>query len=111
MYYYYNVLLTPLCIIIFFSFCIDVTHSVFCTTYVLLFIVYVTLPAGIGPIAVGNKYIIYIRLLILNLVVCVLLRVLDQVQGFPSNATLFHTTHYLGDKKLAYFRNKKNKIN
>jgi hypothetical protein len=26
---------------------------------------------------------------ILNLVVCILLRVLDQVQGFPSNATLF----------------------
>jgi hypothetical protein len=25
----------------------------------------------------------------LNLVVCILLRVLDQVQGFPSNATLF----------------------
>jgi hypothetical protein len=26
---------------------------------------------------------------ILNFVVCILLRVLDQVQGFPSNATLF----------------------
>jgi hypothetical protein len=26
---------------------------------------------------------------VLNLVVCILLRVLDQVQGFPSNATLF----------------------
>jgi hypothetical protein len=25
----------------------------------------------------------------LNLVVCILLRLLDQVQGFPSNATLF----------------------
>jgi hypothetical protein len=25
----------------------------------------------------------------LNLVLCILLRVLDQVQGFPSNATLF----------------------
>jgi hypothetical protein len=28
-------------------------------------------------------------LLLLNLGVCILLRVLDQVQGFPSNATLF----------------------
>jgi hypothetical protein len=27
--------------------------------------------------------------MILNLVVCILLRVLGQVQGFPSNATLF----------------------
>jgi hypothetical protein len=27
--------------------------------------------------------------IILNLVVCILLCVLDQVQGFPSNATLF----------------------
>jgi hypothetical protein len=26
---------------------------------------------------------------ILNLVVCILLRVIDEVQGFPSNATLF----------------------
>jgi hypothetical protein len=26
---------------------------------------------------------------ILNLVVCILLRVLDKVQGFPPNATLF----------------------
>jgi hypothetical protein len=30
-----------------------------------------------------------IILLILNLVVCILLCVLDQVQGFPSKATLF----------------------
>jgi hypothetical protein len=30
-----------------------------------------------------------IYVLVLNLVVCILLRVLDQVQGFPSNATLF----------------------
>jgi hypothetical protein len=28
-----------------------------------------------------------LQLKILNLVVCILLRVLDQVQGFPSNAT------------------------
>jgi hypothetical protein len=40
-------------------FCINVTHSVFCTTYALLFIVYVTLQPGIGPIVVRNKYIIY----------------------------------------------------
>jgi hypothetical protein len=30
-----------------------------------------------------------LALIILNLGVCILLRVLDQVQGFPSNATLF----------------------
>jgi hypothetical protein len=47
------------------------SHSVYsvlllCTLYYLritvyvLFIVYVTLPPGIGPIAVGNKYILYI---------------------------------------------------
>jgi hypothetical protein len=34
--------------------------------------------------------IVEVRLLLfLNLVGCILLRVLDQVQGFPSNATLF----------------------
>jgi hypothetical protein len=42
---------------------ITVTHSVFCILYYLcitfyvLFIVCVTLPPNIGPIAVGNKYI------------------------------------------------------
>jgi hypothetical protein len=30
-----------------------------------------------------------LALMILNLGVCILLSVLDQVQGFPSNATLF----------------------
>jgi hypothetical protein len=60
------VLLSSLCINIF-AFCVNVTHSVFCTTYVLLFmycslfIVYVTLPPVIGPIAVGNKYM-YIKI-------------------------------------------------
>jgi hypothetical protein len=29
------------------------------------------------------------KIFILNLGVCILLRVLDQVQGFPSNVTLF----------------------
>jgi hypothetical protein len=60
--------LTSLCINVFAfcTFCITVTHSVFCTTYVrvvyVLFVVYVTLPPGIGPIPVGIKYvyIIYI---------------------------------------------------
>jgi hypothetical protein len=45
-------------------FCITVTHSVFCITYVLLFthcsLFIVTLPLGIGPIAIGNKYILYV---------------------------------------------------
>jgi hypothetical protein len=30
-----------------------------------------------------------VEIVILNLGLCILLRVLDQVQGFPSNATLF----------------------
>jgi hypothetical protein len=53
------VLLTFLCIKVFAfcTFCINVTHSVFCTSYV-RFIGYVTLPPGIGPIAVCNKYYI-----------------------------------------------------
>jgi hypothetical protein len=33
----------------------------------------------------------------LNLVVCILLRVLDQVHGFPSNATLFQYYHLQAD--------------
>jgi hypothetical protein len=34
-------------------------------------------------------YVLEINMMALNLGVCILLRVLDQVQGFPSNATLF----------------------
>jgi hypothetical protein len=36
-----------------------------------------------------SSVLIHTGIEILNLVVCILLRVLDQVQGFPSNATLF----------------------
>jgi hypothetical protein len=35
---------------------LSILYSVFCITYV-LFTVYVTLPPGIGPTAVGNIYI------------------------------------------------------
>jgi chemotaxis receptor (MCP) glutamine deamidase CheD len=41
----------------------------------------------IGKIVVYNDNRTFT--VILNLCVCILLRVLDQVQGFPSNATLF----------------------
>jgi hypothetical protein len=59
-YYYYYYYYFAFC-----TFCIYVTHSVFCTNYCsVLFIVYATLPPGTGPIAVSNKYnnILYIQL-------------------------------------------------
>jgi hypothetical protein len=40
-----------------------------------------------------EKYIATLGLL-LNLVVCILLRVLEQVQGFPSNTTLSIVVYY-----------------
>jgi hypothetical protein len=36
-----------------------------CITIYVLLIVYITLPPGIGPIAVGNKYYIYIYIYII----------------------------------------------
>jgi hypothetical protein len=54
----YSVLLLLFCITVT-LFCITVIHSAFFTTYVLLFTccsLYVTLPPGILPIAVGNKW-------------------------------------------------------
>jgi hypothetical protein len=38
-----------------------------------------------GGVVIG----IMVQVLILNLGVCILLRVLNQVEGFPSNVTLF----------------------
>jgi hypothetical protein len=59
----FYVLLTSLCInvLTFCIFCIAVTRSIFlllhyfCITVYVMFIVYVTLPPGVSPIAVGNK--------------------------------------------------------
>jgi hypothetical protein len=39
-----------------FSYVLTFMHSVFCTALYVLFIVCVTLPPGIGSIAVGNKH-------------------------------------------------------
>jgi hypothetical protein len=45
---------------------------------------------------------LWLALIILNLGVCILFRVLDQVQGFPSNAALFPVVVYFFIKIIRY---------
>jgi hypothetical protein len=64
------------------AFCITVTHSVLLMYYSLRIVhFYVTVPPGIGPIAVRNKY--NLKVGCLHPVACT-----RSGSGFPSNATL-----------------------